>query len=699
MPMTWLLCVLLCAAVMALATQGTAGFAPGPVPFTKRAEVTETLHGMEITDPYRWLEDQDSPETRAWIDAQTAYTKSALGGLPVREKLARRLGELLRVERTGMPTVRRGRYFFSRKRPEDEQAILYWRRGLRGKDRVLFDPNPLDADRTTSATLMAVSRDGLKAAVGVRRGGEDEVEVRILDVEAGNEPVDRLPRAHIEDLSFTADASSFYYTRLTPLKGRRVCLHKLGEDASGDRLVFGEGYGPEIMVGQSVSENGRWLALVVYRGWSQNDLFVQDLAKGGPIRPVVVGVQATFSPDFADDRLLLLTDWKAPNRRILEADPTGATSLDQWREVIAESEDAIEGMAAAAGRLFVSRLHNVTTRVAMYHPDGRADGEVAMPGLGSASTPTGPWEGHEAFFSYTSFVSPPQVRRIDTATGRQSVWSRVKLPFRAADFTTRQVWYASSDGVRIPMFVVHRKSLKQDANRPTLLTGYGGFGVSMTPGFDPEALLWVESGGVFAMPALRGGGEFGEDWHRAGMGERKQTVFDDFHAAARWLIDNRYTRPERLAISGGSNGGLLVGAAMTQQPELFGAALCEVPLLDMVRFHLFLQGPQWVPEYGSSEDAAQFRALYAYSPYHRVKPEARYPAVLFVTGDADTRVAPLHARKMTALLQSLPKQERPILLYYETEVGHSGGEPVSRQVERRSHVLAFLFHELEMTGG
>ncbi len=666
----------------------------GDLPVTRRLEVREELHGVTISDPYRWLEDQNSPETRAWIKAQNAYTKAVLGELPVRERLARRLEQFLRVERAGMPTLRGGRYFFGRKRVGDEQAILYWRRGLRGKDGVLFDPHPLSPDHTASAFFMDVSHDGRRVAIGVRKGGEDECEVRILDVDSGRELPDRLPRAHVEDLSLTADATGFYYTLLTPLQGRRVHFHRMGTDPSLDPVIFGAEYGPDTMVGQFVSENGRWLVLIVYRGWTQNDLFVQDLQEGGPIRPIVTGVDATFSPEFAGDRLYVLTDYRAPRRRVMEADPAGKLPLDRWREIVPEGQDPIEGFSASAGRLFIVRLQNVSSRVEMYEPDGTRLRDVKLPGIGSATVPEGPWDSREAFYHFESFVVPGQVRRLDVASGRQTVWSRVRVPIRASDYVTKQVWYTSRDGTRIPMFLVHRKGMKLDGNKAVHLTGYGGFGVSMTPGFDPEAAVWVEQGGVYAVPALRGGGEFGEEWHHAGMLDKKQNVFDDFVAAAHWLVENKYTRPGRLAISGGSNGGLLVGAAMTQAPDLFGAVLCEVPLLDMLRYHLFLQGPQWVPEYGSAENPAQFKVLYAYSPYHHVRADRAYPAVLFVTGDADTRVAPLHARKMTALMQSLPLQKRPVLLYYNTEVGHSGGEPVSKQVERRSHVLAFLFHEV-----
>ena len=683
----------LCLLLLGLCVAGA--YAADETSITRKQVVRDMIHGVQVADAYRWLEDQDSPETRAWIEVQNRRTHAALRDLPIRKPLLSRLEQLLRVEQCEMPIVRNGRYFFARRKPDDEQAILYWRKGPRGRDRVLVDPHPMSPNRTASVSFMDVSRDGALVAYAVRHGGEDEVEVRIMEADTGRELPDRIPTAHVEDLSFTRQADGFYYTVLEPLKGRRVRRHRLGTPLAEDTEVFGAEYGPDIMVGQFISENGRWLVITVYRGWSQNDIFVRDLSSRGPIKPIVQGVKAVFSPDFAGDRMLLLTDYRAPKRRILEVDPqASAMSPDMWKVVIPEGTAVIEGFSLAAGKLFVSRLEDVATRLDCYDLDGKHVRKITLPAIGSASTPGGLWDGTEVFYQFEGHTNPGAIYRLDMKTGRTSAWFRVRLPIRTSDYSVRQVWYASKDGTRVPMFLVHRKGLKLDGDRPTHLTGYGGFAVSMTPYFSAETIMWADRGGVVAIPALRGGGEFGEEWHRAGMLEHKQNVFDDFLAAAEWLIAHKYTNPERLVISGGSNGGLLVGAALTQRPDLFGAVICEVPLLDMVRYHLFLQGPQWVPEYGSAEDPAQFRYLYAYSPYHRVDLTKQYPAVLFVTGDADTRVAPLHARKMTALLQSLPDQRKPILLLYETTVGHSGGEPIARYVERRSFVLAFMYHQV-----
>lgn len=670
-----------------------AAYAHGRPPSTRRDDIVDHLHGIDIADPYRWLEDQESPETRAWIGAQMEYCCSVLSPLPERVRLADRMERFLRVERIGVPVSRGGRLFYSRRRPEDEQAVLYWRVGRRGRERLLLDPNPLSDDRTTTAVLMDINADGSVAAIGVRRGGEDEVEVRFVEVKSGDELGDRLARGHIESVSLTPDGRTVYYSKLEPLIGRRIYLHRLSDDPAADELVFGTEYGPEDMVGQALSENGRWLIIAVYRGWTQNDLFVQDLQSGDGIRPLVAGLPATFTPIVAGDRLYVLTDFQAPRRRILEASLAPINAVDDWTEVVPEGEDTIEGASAAAGRLFVARLHNVATELTAYTLEGACIGPIEMPEQGTATLPSGAWAGSEAYFSFSSFTEPGLILRYDSRTGGSHLWNRIRTGFRSRAFVTRHLWATSQDGTAIPIFLVHRKGLRMNGDRPTRVTAYGGFGVSLTPWFDPEMALWIEDGGVVAVPALRGGGEFGEAWHRAGMLDQKQTVFDDLQATLRYLIAEGITCPDRLAITGGSNGGLLVGAALCQFPELFSAAVCEVPLLDMLRYHRFLQGPQWVPEYGSAEDPAYFEILHAYSPYHNIRADRAYPAVLFATGDADTRVAPLHARKMTALLQGLEHQRRPILLYYETSVGHSGGEPVASRVQRRSHVLAFLYHE------
>lgn len=668
-------------------------------PLTRRDNVTEVIHGVTITDPYRWLEDQDSPETRAWIDEQNKYTQAWLGAQPGREQLKQRLTELIKVDAIGLPTVRNGRYFFAKRRADQELFVIYMRQGANGKDEVLLDPHTLSADRRTSVSLMAVSNDGTLIAYAIRQGGEDEVEVRLMNVNTRQHLPDRLPKARYFGLSLKSDNSGFYYSRHNA-EGSRVYYHALGTDPANDLKIFGDGYGPDKIIGAALSENGRYLTITVSHGASgdKTELYVQDVVKQTPIVPIVNDLSARFSGQVAGDTLFLQTNWQAPNGRLFAVDLRHPTR-DRWREIIPTSDAVIQGFTLAGGKLCVNYLQNVVSRVKVFDPNGRHRRDITPPALGSISGVFGRWSSNEAFFSFNSFHIPTTIYRYDVARGRQDVWARLDIPIKSEQFDIKQIWYESKDKTKVPMFIVHAKGLQRNGSNPTLLTAYGGFNVSLTPNFSPRAALWVERGGVYAVANLRGGGEFGEQWHRAGMLEKKQNVFDDFIAAAEWLIQNGYTTPAKLAISGGSNGGLLVGAALTQRPELFQAVVCSVPLLDMIRYHKFLVARFWVSEYGSSESPDQFKYLYAYSPYHQVRPGTKYPAVLFITGDADTRVAPLHARKMTALLQWATASQRPILLHYDTKAGHAGGVPASKQVEDLADELTFLFWQLGVNGG
>lgn len=679
------------------------GWAPvetrqGP-PKTPIKPVKETLHGATIIDPYRWLEDQWSPETRAWIKAQNAYTRSILDPLPGRDNIKRRLTELLKIDTVSVPIARGGRYFFTKRRADQDLPIIYMRRGLQGEDEVLIDPHPWSPDHTTSVSILDVSQDGTLLAYGVREGGQDEIAVKLFDVDRRKDLPDHLPKARYFGISLTPDKKGFYYSRHSA-QGSRIYYHALGTEPARDREIFGEGYGPGQIVLSDLSEDGRFLLITVLygAGATKSELYVKEVAKEGPVIPIVKDLDALFSGQIADGQLFIHTNWKAPNGRILRADLKNP-AREHWREIIPERQAVIRSFSLAGGKLFVNYLENVVSRVRVFQPDGEPVRDITFPDIGSVGTISGRWESNEAFYAFSSFHIPPTIYRYDVATGKQEVWARLAVPINSDRFDVEQVWYASKDGTRIPMFLMHLKGLKRDGSHPTLLTGYGGFNVSLTPRFSPRAVLWVEHGGVYAVPNLRGGGEFGEKWHRAGMLENKQNVFDDFIAAAEWLIKNGYTQPKKLAISGGSNGGLLVGAALTQRPELFRAVVCRYPLLDMIRYHKFLVARFWIPEYGSSDDPKQFKYLYAYSPYHHVKSGTKYPAVLFVTGDSDTRVDPLHARKMTARLQAATASDRPILLRYDTKAGHSGGLPVSRQIEELTDELSFLFWQLGVAQG
>jgi len=553
----------------------------------------------------------------------------------------------------------------------------------------------MSADKTVSVSLSDVSLDGTLIGFGVRRGGEDEAEVRWLNVETHQELPDTLPRARYFGVAVKPDKSGFYYSRHGK-EGSRVFYHRMGADFASDTELFGKGYSAEKGINIELSDDGRYLLMTVFYGSAgeKTELHLLDTRKGAAIMPIVTDVQARFYGQIAGDHLFVQTNWDAPNSRVLKVD-LKTPGREHWREIIPETEAAVQRVSLAGGNVFVNYLRDVRSSVKVFNGDGKPLREIVFPSLGTVGSVYGRWNSDEAFFQFTSFHIPTTIYRYGVADGKQEVWARLNVPIESETIDVQQVWYESKDRARIPMFLVHRKGLKLDGSHPTLLTGYGGFTQSLTPTFNARAALWVERGGVFAVPNLRGGGEFGEKWHKAGMLDKKQNVFDDFIAAAEWLVKNRYTRSSRLAISGGSNGGLLVGAALTQRPELFQAVVCSYPLLDMVRYHKFLIAKFWVPEYGSADDPQQFKFIHAYSPYHHVASGTKYPAVLFITGDADTRVAPLHARKMVALLQSATGSDRPVLLHYDTKAGHVGGTtPVSKRIEELTDEVSFLDWQL-----
>jgi prolyl oligopeptidase len=670
-------------------------------PKTKADDTRDTYGSVQVADPYRWLEDQKSPETRAWIDEQNRYSESYLHSYAGREALQSRVSEMLKIDTIGVPREHGGRYFFTRRSASQDLPVVFVRKGASGKDEVLLDPHSLSPDHSTSVNLLDVIEDGTLCAYGVRQGGEDEVAVRFLDVDTRKELSDVLPRARYQGVHVRSDRAGVFFSRQEK-EGPRVYYHAFGVDSSKDEKIFGDGYGPEKGLGVSLSDDNRWLVLVVSHGSAatKTEIYVRDLsAKGaGPapmaVVPIVNDVEARFSADIAGDTMYLETNWQAPNGRVLAVDLKNP-AREKWKEVVPAGKSAIQNVSAIGGRLFVRYLEDVQSRIRIFDPQGKPMGEISFPTIGTAGAPRGQWGKNEAFYTFTSFVTPATIYRYDVAKGTREVWAKETVPFDGERYETKQVRYASKDGTQIPMFLVHRKDLKLDGSNPALLTGYGGFNLSQTPGFSARAALWVESGGVYALANLRGGGEFGEEWHKAGMLARKQNVFDDFVGAAEWLIKNGYTSKSKLAISGGSNGGLLVGAALTQRPDLFAAVVCSYPLLDMVRYHKFLVAGYWVPEYGSADKPDQFPFLYAYSPYHHVQAGAKYPAVLFITGDSDTRVAPLHARKMAALLQASNASEAPILLHYDTKAGHSRGEntPVTKRVDELTDELSFLFRQ------
>jgi prolyl oligopeptidase len=689
------ICLILLATFLAYAPAQDRQQKPSPPP-TRRDDVQQVLHGVTISDPYRWLEDQNSAETRAWIAEQNKYTHSLLDGLSGRAALEKRLAELKKIEGIHSPFERNGRFVYLRRNPDQEQYVICMREGESGKERVLFDPNPLSSDHTTNVEIFDLSKDGKLLAFLIRAGGKDETEVHFLDLDTRRELPDILPLALYFDVSFLPDRSGLYYSLISD-DGPRVRFHKLGMPAASDQEVFGKGYTKESIITGEPTPNGRHLVVLVCNGSScdKAQIWVQDLTTHGPIEPLVKDIDARFFPFPGGDHLFLQTNWKAPNGRVLAVD-FAHPERERWQEVVHESDTAIDSIALSNGKIIVAYVKNAVSEVKVFDPSGKQLGNLEFPALGSVTDIQTRWENRDAFIGFTSFTIPRTIYEFDMTTRQRSTWYRPSVPLDSSKFEIKQVWVSSKDGTRVPMFLIHGKGLKTEGNNPALLTGYGGFLLNITPDYWAEGIVWAEHGGVAAQVNLRGGGEFGEAWHKAGMLGNKQNVFDDFIAASEWLVQNKYTNASKLGIWGGSNGGLLVGAAFTQRPDLYQAVVCWHPLLDMMRYDQFFMGKFWVSEYGSASDPEQFKWIYAYSPYQHVKPGTKYPAVLFMTGDGDTRVAPLHARKMTALMQASTGSDRPILLRYETAAGHAGGRSVTQDIGDSEDYLSFLFWQLKV---
>ena len=663
-------------------------------PETRKDDVVDTIHGESLADPYRWLEDQNSPETRAWIDAQDKCTAAVLDAVPGRAEISKRLSELMKVESVGLPRERHGVYFFSKRAPDQDLYVIYKREGPHGKDEVMIDPHPLSADHTTSVGLMDVSADGSIAAYSVRTGGQDEIAIHFLDTMTLKALPDELPKTRYFSLSLEPDNHGAFYSEMTP-DGPRVKHHVMGTDPKADTEIFGKGFGTEKIISQKISEDGRYLVIdVIYgSGSTRAEVYLQDLKSGEPVKPIVNDLDSLFYGDVEGGKVYLLTNWKAPHWHVYAVDPKNPVR-DAWTEAVPETDATIQNFALYGGKMLVQYVRNATSRLEIFDPNRKSVTDLPLPSLGSVSATTGRFENDRMFFDFHSFNLPDSIFSYDMKTEKLETWQKSSVPIESDKYAVEQVWFASKDGTRVPMFLFYKKGLVRDGARPVFLTGYGGFNVSNTPAFSALGVLLADEGGIYALANLRGGGEFGEAWHHAGMMENKQNVFDDFIAAGEWLIANKYTNASKLAIGGGSNGGLLVGAAMTQRPELFGAVVCLYPLLDMVRYQRFPPASWWVPEYGSSDDAAQFKYIRAYSPYQNVKDGTKYPATLFITGDGDTRVNPLHARKMAARVQAANSGDRPILLLYDTKSGHSGGRPLNKEIEEDTDILSFLDSQL-----
>jgi prolyl oligopeptidase len=691
------------------------------VPETLRQPVTQDFHGTTITDPYRWLEGSSAPElggkpdneldarVAAWTDAQNAYTRGVLDSLPGRERLESRLRELMEVPAIGSPIARGDRYFFTKRQGAQPQSVVYVQTGLDGTPRTLLDVNTLDAEGLTALDWFSPSHDGTLMSFGTYRAGDEKTTANILHVETGEWLADEVP-GKVEFVGWRPDSSGFFYARLADVNNpysKQIRYHRIGSHYRQDPVLF-EQYkdGPHASTWGPFAitdRNTRWLVLGYWTGGDSNDLWVVDLDewfRTGKVerQEIVTGRKSTFSGPILGDTLYMRTTLDAPNGRIIAVDLKDP-SIDKWKTVVAERKDeALQRMSLAKGVIVNEYLRNATSKIDVLSLDGKLLSTLALPGLGTASIVTDQ-DRTDAFLRYQSFNEPSSIYHVDLTKNTRRLWARPDVPVDPSLVDVKQVFYKSKDGTQVPMFIVHRKGLKLDGNNPTWLYAYGGFNVSQTPSFGATLFPWFEAGGVYVLANLRGGGEYGEAWHRAGMLEKRQNVYDDFIAAAEWLIANRYTNPRRLAISGGSNGGLLTGAVLTQRPELFGAVISAVPLLDMLRFEQFLMAKYWVPEYGSAQNREHFEFLNRYSPYHRVRAGVKYPAVLLTAGENDSRVHPLHARKMAALLQASTAsdpEKQPILLWVDRAAGHGQGKPLHLRIRDVADQRMFVMWQLGM---
>jgi prolyl oligopeptidase len=664
--------------------------------------VVEILHGHEIIDPYRWLEDDAAPETQDWTRQQNRLTEDYLSAIAARAAIRTRLTALLTIGAISVPTPVKGRYFYQLREGGQNQPVLRYRLGLAGEDRVLVDPNALNTLGTTALDWFFPSADGALLAYGLSEDGSEDSVLHLMDVESGSLLSDRIPQTRAADLAWRQDGSGFYYTRY-PAPGevpggdehyhRSIYFHRVGDDPRSDELIF-RPEEKEHWPGVSLSPDDRWLVVSVARTFDQTDIYLKNLEQDGPLEVVVRDLPASFDATVVRERLYLRTNLDAPNFRIVTADPS-TPAREHWREIVPARDDAVlEGMGITRGHIVLNYLERATSRIRIADLDGQVVRDLQLPGIGSVFGIGIEWDSPELLYGFSSFTVAPSIYHVTLPAGIPELWRRIETDLNLSQFVVDQVTYASKDGTNVTMFIVRPDRLERDGRCPLYLTGYGGFNISMLPGFSRSMLLWLEAGGVIAIPNLRGGGEYGESWHQAGMQARKQNTFDDFIAAAEYLIRERYTSPERLAVAGGSNGGLLMGAVLTQSPELFRAVIIQVPLLDMLRYHRFLIARLWIPEYGSPDKVEEFPWLQAYSPYHHVKEGVPYPAVLLATAESDTRVHPMHARKMTARLQAATASNHPILLRLETRAGHGAGKPVSKLIDELTDSWTFVFQEL-----
>lgn len=682
-------------------------------PETKKVEQTDAYFGTSVSDPYRWLEDDNAADTKAWVEAQNKVTFGYLEKIPYRDAVKKRLLGLVNYPRYGQPSVKAGWVFFSKNSGLQNQSVLYYQKGFEGTPEVFLDPNAFSEDGTSRLSGFAVSKNGKYAAYGISRSGSDWVTYSVMEVATKKKLDDDLLWVKFSGADWRGD-DGFYYSRYpAPAPGteltaknenQKVYFHKVGTPQSEDKLVYEETAHPDRSVGVGITEDQKYEILYVNEpGKRGNALYFRDAATDKTFTPIVatIGEDSFSVADNVGDRFLVQTNQKAPNSKVVLYDPRdGGTSGDMAKAkvVLAEKPEPLDGLTTAGGKMFVTYLKDVTSRVYQYSYDGKLERTINLPGPGSAGGFGGEKDDKEVFYTFTSYNYPPTIFRYDIASGKSTLFRSPEVKdYNPAAYEVKQIFYRGKDGAKIPMFVAYKKGLKLDGKNPTLLYGYGGFNVSLTPYFSAILIGWLEQGGVYAVANLRGGAEYGEKWHEAGMRLRKQIVFDDCISAAEYLIKEKYTSPAKLALQGGSNGGLLVGAVINQRPDLFAAAIPEVGVMDMLRFQKFTAGKFWTAEYGSSEMSAEdFKNLYAFSPLHNIKPGGKYPATLITTADHDDRVVPAHSFKYAATLQEKAAKERPLLIRIETKSGH-GSSNLTKAIEETADVYSFLFTNLGVT--
>ena len=676
-------------------------------PSTPREEIVDLLHGVPVPDPYRWLEEVDSPTTRAWIEAQNSYASEYLNEIEARDRIAGRLTELWNYEKYGVPFKRGDRYFFTCNDGLQNQSVLYWMEALDAAPKTLLDPNELSEDGTVALSAFEVTDDGRRLAYSLASAGSDWQEWRVRDVESGSEDQEVVEWSKFSGAAWTKDGAGYFYSRYDPpaegqtFKGanyfHKLYYHRTGTAQAEDTLVYDRPDEKECGFGGYVSDDGRYLLITVWKGtFQENGIFYRDLEGDGHVVELLNSFDASYEFIGNDGPVFyFLTDHSAPLSRVIAID-TRKPDPAQWREIIPEATATLETVTLVGNRFIAIYLEDAYSRVRIFDLDGAFLREVDLPGIGTVVGFDGTRTDTETFYLFTSFLRPGTVYRYDLESGQSTLFRQPELLFDPEAYRTEQHFYTSKDGTRVPIFISAKRDLTLNGDNPTYLYGYGGYKIALTPAFSPANLLWMEMGGVYVQANLRGGGEYGKSWHEAGTKLRKQNVFDDFIAAAEWLIERRYTRTPRLAIAGGSNGGLLVGACMTQRPELFGACLPAVGVLDMLRFHLWTIGWAWVSDFGSPDDPEEFKALLAYSPCHNINAGTAYPATLITTGDHDDRVFPAHSFKFAAALQAAQAGDAPALIRIETDAGHGAGKPISKSIEEIADRYAFLVRALDM---